>query len=435
MKYYSTNRDASEVNFEEAIFKGLPEDNGLYMPEYIPRLSDEFYDKIEELILPEIAFEVISKYSDEEIEEQALKHMLEDVFNFPIPLEQVEEGIYSLELYHGPTCAFKDVGARFLARSLGYFAEKKGKNATILVATSGDTGSAVANGFLNVPNINVVILYPQGKVSEVQEKQLTTLEGNITAVEINGTFDDCQALVKQAFLDADLKETLQLTSANSINIARLIPQSVYYFWAYAHTRKFEKPLVISVPSGNYGNLSAGLIAFKMGLPVERFIAASNRNDVVPQYIRTGDFNPRASVQTYSNAMDVGNPSNFSRMINIYQNDWKALIHDISGFSLDDERTLEVMRECYRTNGYLLDPHGAIGYAALRESLERSRESGVFLETAHPSKFGDVVKLAGLEFEMPERLEACLHREKKSHLLEADFSQFSSFLLDHTAIRS
>lgn len=433
MNFYSTKQKAPIVNFEQAIFKGLPEDNGLYMPEQIPVLPEEFYDKIDSLSLDQIAYEVIHQFTGNEIENETLRTMLKEVFNFPIPLVEVEKELYSMELFHGPTCAFKDVGARFLARTLAYFAEKKGSKATILVATSGDTGSAVAHGFLDVKNINVVILYPKGKVSEVQEKQLTTLGKNISALEVEGNFDDCQALVKKAFLDQDLKSSLNLTSANSINIARLLPQSIYYFWAYAQLKKKGLPLVFSVPSGNYGNLSAGLLALKMGLPVQKFIAASNRNDVVPEYISSGIFRPRASVATHSNAMDVGDPSNFARMMDIYGEDWEEFRSTILGFSLNDEETLRVMSKCYTEHNYVLDPHGAIGYKALKE-LTEGQVAGVFLETAHPAKFGNVVEMAGIPNEMPERLKRCLSKDKKSTVIEADFDSFKQYLWKEAEIR-
>ena len=433
MNFYSTNHQAANVNFEKAIFQGLPEDNGLYMPERIPQLPEEFFSNIDQLQLHEIAYKVIREYAGEEIEAEVLRSMLAEVYNFDIPLVEVEENIYSLELFHGPTCAFKDVGARFLARSLGYFAERKGSRATILVATSGDTGSAVAHGFLGVPNINVVILYPQGKVSEVQEKQLTTLGQNITAVEVKGTFDDCQALVKKSFLDRELKESLNLTSANSINIARLLPQSIYYFWAFAQLKSKGLPLVISVPSGNYGNLTAGLLAKAMGLPVKKFIAASNANDVVPEYLLTKNFRPRPSIQTYSNAMDVGDPSNFSRMMDLYGNDWDKITRDILAYHLDDAGTLEVMRDCHSQNDYLTDPHGAIGYQALKENLQDG-ETGVFLETAHPAKFGNVVEMAGLNYQLPDRLAEYLEKEKEATLIDPDFDAFTEFLKDHASVR-
>jgi threonine synthase len=414
MKYYSTSRLVPEVSFQEAIFNGLPEDNGLYMPEYIERLPNNFFDKIDDLTLPEIGYQVAQTFIGEEIDSESLKRIIEETLNFDIPLVKVEEDVYSLELFHGPTLAFKDIGARFLARCLSYFSAQSQKKSTILVATSGDTGSAVAHGFLGLENIKVVILYPKGKVSNIQEKQLTTLGQNISTLEVDGTFDDCQALVKQAFLDKSLKAKYALTSANSINIARLIPQSFYYFWAFKQLKDKNKPMVVSVPSGNYGNITAGLFAKKMGLPIAKFIASTNVNDIIPEYLKTGEFNPKASLQTISNAMDVGNPSNFYRLIELYNKDLAAISKELKGVSFDDEATKEVMLEVYKKTNYELDPHGAVAYLGLKSLLKTETEQGVFFETAHPAKFIEVVEeVLDKKVDIPERLAACMTKEKQA----------------------
>ncbi|MFY0625051.1 MAG: threonine synthase [Reichenbachiella sp.] len=409
MKYYSTNKRVPEVSFEEAIFKGLPDDNGLYMPKTIQKLPQEFFDTIQDKTLAEIGFEVASKYIDDEIPRDELKALVTDTMNFEIPLVEVEKGIYSLELYHGPTLAFKDVGARFLARCLSYFSGQNAKKATILVATSGDTGAAVGNGFLGMDNINVVILYPGGgKISKIQEQQLTTLGQNITACEVDGTFDDCQKIVKEAFLNSELREKYNLSSANSINMARLVPQSFYYFWAYAQLKKQGiEELVISVPSGNYGNLTAGLLAKQMGLPIKQYIASSNANDIVPAYLNSGSFDPKPSVMTISNAMDVGNPSNFFRMNDLFGASWDVFKENLVGFSYNDDETVQCIKEVKSHTNYLLDPHGAVGYLGLKAFLENNpAQAGVFLETAHPAKFGDLVEpIIEETVVMPERLKA------------------------------
>lgn len=422
MKYYSTNKSVPEVSYEEAIVKGLPEDNGLFMPERIEALPQSFIDGLKESNLQEIGYQVASRFIEDEIPEEDLRQIINETLAFDIPAVHVEGDVYSLELFHGPTLAFKDVGARFLARCLSYFSSKKARKATILVATSGDTGSAVAHGFLGLENINVVILYPKGKVSDIQEKQLTTLGQNITALEVNGTFDDCQALVKKSFLDKPVKAKYHLTSANSINMARLIPQSFYYFWAYAQV-KDNRPVYISVPSGNYGNLTAGLLAQKMGLPVDRFIASANANDIVPSYLSNGIFDPRASVQTISNAMDVGNPSNFARMLDLFKDDVNIFRDHISGYSYTDEETRICMQEVYNKHGYMLDPHGAVGYLGLKEYMKDKDGVGVFFETAHPAKFGDVVEATiNTKIDIPVRLQEYVDKTKVSIEMENSYEE-------------
>ncbi|MEP1779220.1 threonine synthase [Reichenbachiella sp.] len=427
MKYYSTNKQVPEVSFEKAIFQGLPDDNGLYMPKTIQPLSAEFFENIHEMTLHDIAYEVAKKFIEDEIPERDLRGIVEGTLDFDLPLVEVEKGIYALELYHGPTCAFKDVGARFLARCLSYFSRQSDKKATILVATSGDTGSAVASGFLGMKNINVVILYPKGKISKIQEQQLTTLGENITACEVEGTFDDCQKMVKEAFLNLELKKKYNLTSANSINMARLVPQSFYYFWTYAMLGR-DRDVVISVPSGNYGNLTAGLLAKRMGLPITQFIASANANDIVPSYLRTGQFEPRKSVETISNAMDVGNPSNFYRMNDLYGSSVENFRSEIKGFTYSDEQTGKTIKKVYGDTGYLLDPHGAVGYLGLKEYLTTSDAVGVFLETAHPAKFLDIVEpIIGEKLEIPQRLQDYIERQKVAIEIDADLEQLESIL--------
>lgn len=429
MNYYSTKGKVDPVSFKEAIFKGLPDDNGLFMPEEIPHLPPSFFEGISNLTLPEIGFEVIKPFVDGEIPDDELKSLIKDVLSFDIPLVKIKGRVYSLELFHGPTLAFKDVGARFLARSLSYFTRQEEKKLTVLVATSGDTGSAVANGFYNVPNIEVIILYPSGKVSEFQEQQMTTLGGNITALEIDGTFDDCQKLVKKAFLDEELKTSLNLTSANSINMARLLPQSVYYFYAWAQLSEEEKKnVVFSVPSGNYGNLSAGLIAQRMGLPIKHFLACSNVNDTVPLYLWNGKFEPKRSVATISNAMDVGNPSNFVRMLDLFGGSHSRMIDSITGYAYTDESTRNTIQKVYALTGYVLDPHGAVGYMGLMDYLNSKTVTGIVLETAHPVKFNQTVEEEiGMKVALPSHVETT-NLEKKSILFSADFVDFKTFLL-------
>ena len=431
MKYYSTNKNAPDATLEEAVVKGLAADRGLYMPAEIKKLPVSFFEEIDKLSFQEIAYRVADAFFGSDIPAETLKQIVYDTLSFDVPAVKVKDGIYSLELFHGPTLAFKDVGARFMARLLGYFIRKEGKKqVNVLVATSGDTGSAVANGFLGVEGIHVYVLYPKGKVSEIQEKQFTTLGNNITAIEINGTFDDCQALVKSAFMDKELNEHMQLTSANSINVARFLPQAFYYFYAYAQMKKLGKAdnLVICVPSGNFGNITAGLFGKCMGLPVKRFIAANNRNDIFYQYLKTGVYSPKSSVATIANAMDVGDPSNFARIYDLYGGSHEAITKEISGETYTDEQIRETVQAVYNETGYLLDPHGACGYRALAEQLQ-SGETGVFLETAHPAKFLQTVdSIIGVEVQIPEKLQAFMKGKKESVPMEKDFASFKSYLM-------
>jgi len=429
MNYYSTNSKNHPESLREAVIQGLAPDNGLYMPKSIPKLSDRFFKTLPDKSFKEISLEVAKNLIGNDIPEVELQRIIEHTIQFDAPLVEIEPNIFALELFHGPTLAFKDFGARFLSGLLGYFAKHQSKEITILVATSGDTGSAVANAFFNVAGTRVIVLYPSGKVSEAQEKQFTTLGGNITALEVSGTFDDCQRLVKQAFLDRELKKSLFLTSANSINIARLIPQSFYYFYAYAQLKQKDKPVVVCVPSGNFGNLTAGLLAKKMGLPIDVFVAATNANDVVPEYLRTQKFNPRASKQTISNAMDVGNPSNFVRLLEIFDGDFEKISRQIFGCTFSDEATKEAMRLVSLNSNYIMDPHGAVGYLGLKEFLKTNPNfTGIFLETAHPSKFADVVEDAiQKQIEIPDRLHEFMKGEKKSILISTDFAEFKSLL--------
>lgn len=432
MKYYSTNRQAADASLEEAVVKGLASDKGLFMPYEIKPLPASFYDEIDRLSFQEIACRVAGAFFGDDIPADTLDQIVCDTLSFDVPAVKVKENIYSLELFHGPTLAFKDVGARFMARLLGYFIRKEGKKqVNVLVATSGDTGSAVANGFLGVDGIHVYVLYPKGKVSEIQEKQFTTLGQNITAIEVDGTFDDCQALVKNAFMDKELNAHMQLTSANSINVARFLPQAFYYFYAYARLKKLGKAdnLVVCVPSGNFGNITAGLFGKRMGLPVSRFVAANNRNDIFYQYLKTGQYNPRPSVSTIANAMDVGDPSNFARILDLYHGSHEAICAEISGATYTDEQIRETVREVYDETGYLLDPHGACGYRALSEGLKPG-ETGVFLETAHPAKFLQTVEdIIGAEVKIPEKLQAFMRGTKQSIQLGKDFASFKGYLLD------
>jgi threonine synthase len=436
MNYYSTNnysthKQSPAVSLQEAVVKGLASDKGLYMPERIPALAPSFFEKISEMNFREMSYEVASAFFGEDIETSVLKEIVYDTLNFDTPLVKVEDSIYSLELFHGPTLAFKDVGARFMARLLGYFVKKQGlEQVNVLVATSGDTGSAVANGFLGVKGIHVYVLYPKGKVSAIQECQFTTLGRNITALEIDGTFDDCQALVKTAFMDKELNEKMQLTSANSINVARFLPQAFYYFNACSQLRRFgvKENIVVCVPSGNFGNLTAGLIAKKMGLPVKHFIAANNKNDIFLQYLLTGSYNPKPSIQTLANAMDVGDPSNFARILDLYGHAHEAITEVISGFSCTDEIIRETVKTCYRETGYLLDPHGACGYRALK-SLLKAGETGVFLETAHPAKFKETIEsIIGKPVEIPQKLQEFMKGKKQNVELSKDFLAFKRFLI-------
>lgn len=428
MQFYSTNNKSLKVNIKQAVMQSLASDKGLYMPEFIPKLSQDFIDNLSSYELKDIAFVVAKALLEDDIPENDLKEIVYNAINFPAPVVKVTENIYSLELWHGPSLAFKDFGARFMAGLMSYFIKGEDKKLTILVATSGDTGGAVAAGFYKVPGIEVIILYPSGKVSDIQEKQLTTLGENITALEINGTFDDCQALVKEAFLDDQLNEAYNLSSANSINISRLIPQSFYYFEAFKQVSHLGKDIVFSVPSGNFGNMTAGVLAKKMGLPIKRFIAATNINHIVPDYLETGDYLPKPSIATISNAMDVGNPSNFVRLLDLYHHDLTAIQNDISGYWLSDDDTRIAMRNAFNNDQYVCDPHGAIGYQSL--SVIGANEVGIFLETAHPAKFLDTVEeTLETKISIPEGLADLSDKVKEAHYLESDFTSFKKFLLE------
>ncbi len=431
MYYYSTNGQAPLATLEEAVVRGLATDKGLYMPERIKPLPQEFFEGIAEMSFQEIAYRVADAFFGEDIPAEALKHIVYDTLAFDTPVVNVDGNIHSLELYHGPTLAFKDVGARFMARMLGWFIQNEKKEmVNVLVATSGDTGSAVANGFLGVEGIHVYVLYPKGKVSAIQEVQFTTLGQNITALEVDGVFDDCQRLVKSAFMDAELNAHMRLTSANSINVARFLPQAFYYFYAYAQMKRQGKAdqLVVCVPSGNFGNLCAGLFAQRMGLPIKRFVAANNSNDIFYQYLQTGEYAPRPSVQTIANAMDVGDPSNFARIIDLYGHSHEEICSRISGATYTDEQISDTVAEVYKRTGYLLDPHGACGYRALAEGLQPG-EQGVFLETAHPAKFRDTVEaIIGDTVEVPEKLQAFMRGTKQSVPMTAQFDDLKAYLM-------
>ena len=431
MQFYSTNGQAPIATLEKAVVKGLAEDKGLYMPERIKPLPKEFFDNIENLSFQEIAYQVADAFFGEDVPAEDLKRIVYDTLAFDCPCVKVTDTIYSLELFHGPTLAFKDVGARFMARLLQYFLKKEGTGqVNVLVATSGDTGSAVANGFLGVDGIHVYVLYPKGKVSPIQECQFTTLGQNITAVEVDGVFDDCQALVKNAFIDKELNEHMQLTSANSINVARFLPQAFYYFYAYAQMKKkgLANQFVVCVPSGNFGNICSALFGKRMGLPVKRFIAANNANDVFFKYLQTGKYEPKASVQTIANAMDVGDPSNFARVYELYGKNHNAICADISGATYTDEQIAETIKEVKAETGYVCDPHGACGYRALKEGLKEG-EVGVFLETAHPAKFKDTVdRILGGDIEIPAKLQAFMKGTKQSVPMSKDFADFKQFLM-------
>ncbi|MCQ2217810.1 MAG: threonine synthase [Paludibacteraceae bacterium] len=431
MKYYSTNGKAEKATLQEAVVKGLASDKGLFMPEVIKSLPSSFFDKMKDMSFQEIAYTVADAFFGEDVDAESLKKIVYDTLSFDVPLVHVNDNIYSLELYHGPTLAFKDVGARFMSRLLGYFiAKEKKEEVNVLVATSGDTGSAVANGFLGVKGIRVFVLYPKGKVSPIQECQFTTLGQNITALEIDGVFDDCQALVKSAFMDEDLNKHMKLTSANSINVARFLPQAFYYFYAVAQLHKMGKKdnIVICVPSGNFGNITAGLFGKRMGMPVSRFIAANNKNDIFYQYLQSGVYSPKPSVQTIANAMDVGDPSNFARILDLYGKSHKEISAEISGCTYTDEQIKETLNDCYKKHKYLLDPHGAVGYRALCEHLKEN-EVGVFLETAHPAKFKDTVEnIIGEPVCIPQKLQEFMKGEKKSIELSKDFATFKAYLM-------
>ena len=432
MKYYSTNKKAQLASLETAVVKGLAEDRGLYMPQTIKKLPKSFFDDIDKMSFQEIAYTVADAFFGEDVEAEALKQIVYDTLAFDCPVVPVEDNIYSLELFHGPTLAFKDVGARFMARLLGYFIKKEGSDelVNVLVATSGDTGSAVANGFLGVDGIHVYVLYPKGKVSNIQECQFTTLGKNITAIEVDGVFDDCQRLVKTAFMDDELNKHMRLTSANSINVARFLPQAFYYFYAYAQMKRMGKAdnLVMCVPSGNFGNICAALFGHAMGLPVKRFIAANNENDVFFQYLRTGEYKPQPTKQTLANAMDVGDPSNFARIYDLYGGSHERITSLISGFTITDPGIMSTMRYCHDTTGYVLDPHGACGYQALKDELKEG-ESGVFCETAHPAKFKEKVDaILSTDIAIPERLAAFMRGTKQSIPMSSDFEELKSFLM-------
>ncbi len=428
MNYYSLNKKAPKVSFQEAVIQGLAPDKGLYFPESISKLPQSFFDSIENLSNEEIAFEVIKQFVGDEIPQKELHQIISETLSFDFPLVKIEESVYSLELFHGPTMAFKDVGARFMSRCLAYFNKGKEQKNTVLVATSGDTGGAVASGFLAVKGVEVVILYPSGKVSDIQEKQLTTLGQNITALEVDGVFDDCQDMVKKAFLDEDLKYK-NLTSANSINIARWLPQTFYFFFAYKELKKENKPLVISCPSGNFGNICAGILAEKLGLPIQHFVASTNINDTVPEFLKTGNYNPKPSKATISNAMDVGNPSNFIRIQELYDNDLNNLNKDFSSYSFSDEATEKAILEVYKNSKYIAEPHGAVGYLGLKKELESKPNAiGIFLETAHPIKFSDSVEeILSVKLPIPEQIESVLNKEKKS-LKISNYEDLKAFLL-------
>jgi len=428
MKYYSLNHNAPKVSFQEAVIQGLASDKGLYFPESITPLPQSFFDNIENLSHEEIAFEAIQQFVGDEIPAETLKQIIAETLCFDFPVVPVENGIYSLELFHGPTMAFKDVGARFMSRCLGYFnKDKKDNTNTVLVATSGDTGGAVASGFLAVQGVEVVILYPSGKVSDIQERQLTTLGQNIKALEVDGVFDDCQDMVKKAFLDESLKHK-NLTSANSINIARWLPQMFYFFFAYKALKFHNKPLVFSCPSGNFGNICAGIIAKKMGLDIEHFVASTNVNDTVPRFLTNGIYDPKPSIATISNAMDVGNPSNFIRIQEMYGNDLAQFKKDFSSYTYNDEETLKAVKNIYKTDGYIAEPHGAVGYLGLKKELENYPNAiGVFLETAHPIKFLDVVEPAlGITLPIPTQIESVLNKEKVSTKIKT-YDELKAFL--------
>lgn len=441
MNYYSTNGNASIATLEKAVVKGLAEDKGLYMPERIKPLPQSFFDNIQNLSFQEIAYTVADAFFGEDVDAESLKAIVYDTLQFDCPCVKVTDSIYSLELFHGPTLAFKDVGARFMARLLQYFLKKGGEyvkggsaaskpGVNVLVATSGDTGSAVANGFLGVDGIHVYVLYPKGKVSPIQECQFTTLGQNITAIEVDGVFDDCQALVKSAFMDEELNAHMKLTSANSINVARFLPQAFYYFYAYAQMKKagLADQLVVCVPSGNFGNICSALFGKRMGLPIKRFIAANNANDIFFNYLKTGEYNPKPSVQTIANAMDVGDPSNFARIYDLYKKDHAAICADIAGATYTNEQIAEAMKDAKATTGYVCDPHGACGYQALKEGLQPG-EVGVFLETAHPAKFKDTVdEILKSDIDIPAKLRAFMQGTKQSIPMTKDFASFKAYLL-------
>lgn len=429
MKFYSLNKQSRKVNFQTAVTKGIAPDRGLYFPEKITPLAKEFFENINTYSKEEIAFELMQQFIGNEIPEKELKAIIKNTLIFDFPLVEIEKDTYSLELFHGPTMAFKDVGARFMAQCLSYFNKNNKKEVTVLVATSGDTGGAVASGFLGVKGVNVVILYPSGKVSNVQEKQLTTLGENIRAIEVDGNFDFCQQMVKNAFLDEDITKTVQLTSANSINVARWLPQMFYFAFAYQQLKEKNKKIVFSIPSGNFGNICAGMMAAQLGLPVDQFIAATNANAVVPNYLETGSYIPINSIPTISNAMDVGNPSNFIRIQEIYKNDLEILKKHLTSYSFSDDQTREAMKIIYEKDGYIADPHGAVGYLGLKKYSKTKQDvQGVFLETAHPVKFLDVVEpVIGKTIPFPAQIEAVMQQPKEAAFIKT-YEELKDFLL-------
>lgn len=432
MRYYSTNKKSECVSLRDAVVNGLAEDRGLYMPEKINKLPEEFFKDIDKMSFQEISYEVAKAFFGDDVETDALKKIVYDTLSFDCPVKNICNNIWTLELFHGPTLAFKDIGARFMARLLEYFIRQEShQTVNVLVATSGDTGSAVANGFLGVDGIHVYVLYPKGKVSKIQESQFTTLGNNITAIEIDGVFDDCQNLVKNAFMDKELNNSMKLTSANSINVARFLPQAFYYFNAYARMKAngLTDNLVVCVPSGNFGNITAGLFAKGMGLPICRFIAANNANDIFFNYLKTGVYEPKPSIQTIANAMDVGNPSNFARIYDLYEGSHERIASMISGATYTDEKISNAVKQCYNENGYILDPHGACGYQALKDLLN-TNETGIFCETAHPAKFKDTIeKIIGTEIKIPQRLADFMKGKKQTVNMSNDFNRFKTFLLE------
>ncbi len=430
MLYYSTNKESAKVNFKDATIKGQAPDKGLYFPERIPELPKDFIKNIDLYSQEEIAFRAIQPFVGDTIPEDVLQLIVSQTINFDFPLVKITDNIFSLELFHGPTLAFKDVGARFMSRCLGYFVQDIKKPVTVLVATSGDTGGAVANGFYEVEGVNVVILYPSGKVSSVQELQLTTLGKNITAIEVDGNFDDCQQLVKQAFADEKLNEEVFLTSANSINVARWLPQQFYYFYAWQQWLDKDNPPVVCVPSGNFGNICAGIVAHLAGLPVQHFVAAVNANDSVYKYLQTGNYQSQQALATLSNAMDVGNPSNFIRILELFKHEYPEVKNAVTSYSITDEETKTTLKNTYEKFNYLLDPHGAVAFAGLERYLEQHpTEKGIILETAHPVKFYDVVEpITGQKVQVPESIRSILNKKKESVKMSPDYNEFKEFLL-------
>ncbi len=429
MKFYSLNKKAPNVSFKDAVISGIAPDRGLYFPESIEPLPSSFFERIEELSNNEIAFNAIHQFVSDDIPNKKLREIIANVLDFDFPVVELEENVATLELFHGPTMAFKDVGARFMANCLGYFSEGEKSEVTVLVATSGDTGGAVANGFLGVEGVKVVILYPSGKVSDIQERQLTTLGQNITALEVDGTFDDCQKMVKTAFLDEALLKKMKLTSANSINVARWLPQLFYFIFAYKQTKSKRKEIVFSVPSGNFGNICAGIVAQRLGMPVRQFVASTNVNDTVPEFMKTGEYNPKPSTATISNAMDVGDPSNFIRIRHLFKNDFEELSKNLSSYRFNDSETREAMLRIYKKSAYMVDPHGAVGYLGLKKYQELHPDNyGIFLETAHPVKFLDVVeKTIGISVEIPPQIQKVMGKSKKSTNI-SEYQDLKTFLL-------